>query len=319
MDEARFTLAIGGLSHAEAFAVMERMEEDLRIETIAVTINETDEAAALWETVGWFASESDAQDAREALRSNGVIAPVPQRDWVRESLLGLAPVSAGRFFLHGSHDRAARREGGISLEIDAGTAFGTGHHGTTWGCLEALDVILKQTSPRNILDLGTGTGVLALAAAKALRRRVLATDIDAEAVRVAKLNAANNGAGPLLRGVTAPGLKHRAIAGSAPFDLIFANILARPLAVLAPGLSSALAAGGWLVLSGLTADQLRRIRACYVNQGLATRRVIRCGNWIALVMRKPLAQKESRASSAARLSKSSSAKGMFGLGWAQDL
>ena len=138
----------------------------------------------------------------------------------------------------------------MPLEIDAGTAFGTGHHGTTAGCLLALDAILKRRKPKRILDLGCGTGVLAIAAAQATKRKTLATDIDPEAVRVTQLNAALNGVGPLINGVTAPGLKHSRIASAAPYDLIFANILARPLISLAQGLKSILAPGGNLILIG---------------------------------------------------------------------
>jgi ribosomal protein L11 methyltransferase len=308
LSEARFTLTIGGLSHAGAFAMMERIEASFALDPIAVTINETDEPRAIWETVAWFGEEAEADAARTELQlPEAVIAPVPQRDWVRESLAGLAPVQAGRFFLHGSHDRALRRAGGIALEIDAGTAFGTGHHGTTTGCLLALDEILKRRRPVRMLDLGTGTGVLGLAAALAVKQSVLATDIDAEAVRVAKLNAIRNGAGPLLQGVTAPGLHHPVFKAKAPFDLIFANILARPLALLAHGLSALLSPGGDLILSGLTLDQERWIRACYRNHGLVVQRVVHCGNWVSLVLSKPSRQKKTRRGGPQRVSETQAA------------
>ncbi len=211
---------------------------------------------------------------------------MPHVDWVRKSLEGLAPVTAGRFFLHGSHDRARRRAGGQSFEIDAGTAFGTGHHGTTAGCLLALDGILKHQTPRRMFDLGCGTGVLAIAAARATRQAVLATDIDPEAVRVTIGNAKLNALGPLTRAHTAAGLHHPVIRQSAPYDLVFANILARPLAALAQGLSTLLAPGGNLILSGLTRDQLRWIKACYQTRGLIHARTIFMGNWVALVMKR---------------------------------
>jgi ribosomal protein L11 methyltransferase len=288
MSIARVTLTIGNLSHSESHEFAEEIENDFRLDPLAVTINETDEANALWETVAWFETAELARDARSLLaKPEAVISDVPDLDWVKRSLEGLAPVAAGRFFLHGSHDRHVRRAGGVSLEIDAGTAFGTGHHGTTAGCLEALDDILKSQRPRRILDLGCGTGVLAIAAAQALKTKALATDIDPEAVRVTMNNAALNGVKPLLRGRTAPGLHHASIKQSAPYDLIFANILARPLASLAPGLCSILAPGGSLILSGLTVDQKRWITACYKNRGLIQGKIIRKENWLAIVMTKP--------------------------------
>ncbi len=288
MSTARVTLTIGNLSHEASHDLAEQIENDFRLDPLAVTINETDEANALWETVAWFESTELAIEARAHLQQpQAIIADVPDLDWVKRSLEGLAPVAAGRFFLHGSHDRHVRRAGGISLEIDAGTAFGTGHHGTTAGCLEALDDILKRSRPSRILDLGCGTGVLAIAAAQALKAKALATDIDPEAVRVTMNNAALNGVKPLLRGQTAPGLHHASIKQSAPYDLIFANILARPLASLALGLCSILAPGGSLILSGLTIDQKRWITACYKNRGLVQVKIIRKENWLAIVMTKP--------------------------------
>jgi ribosomal protein L11 methyltransferase len=288
MSIARVTLTIGNLTHEAAHALAEQIENDFRIDPLAVTINETNEAKALWETVAWFESDEVADEARKNLAlPAGVIAAVPELDWVKRSLEGLAPVAAGRFFLHGSHDRQVRRAGGMSLEIDAGTAFGTGHHGTTAGCLEALDDILKRHHPRHILDLGCGTGVLAIAASKALKTKSLATDIDPEAVRVTLNNAALNGVKPLIKAQTAAGLHHPSIRHAAPFDLIFANILARPLASLAPGLCTILAPGGYLILSGLTYDQKRWISACYQNRGLTIAKTIRHENWLAIVMTKP--------------------------------
>jgi ribosomal protein L11 methyltransferase len=295
MQAARVTLTIPNLSHEAAHQWSSRIEDDFQLDPLAVTINETDEANAIWETVAWFEDEQTASAARLHLSvPTATIAPVPDVDWVRRSLEGLAPVVAGRFFLHGSHDRSVRRAGGISLEIDAGTAFGTGHHGTTAGCLSALDDILKRERPRHILDLGCGTGVLAIAAAQALKTKALASDIDAEAVRVSINNAKLNGVGPLLKGLSAAGLHHAGIKQMAPYDLIFANILARPLAQLAQGLSTMLAPGGKLILSGLTYDQLRWIKACYTGRGLVPTNTIRNGNWIALVMTKPTTKKRPR-------------------------
>jgi ribosomal protein L11 methyltransferase len=285
MTTARVILTVPALSLAAAEDMANRFENSFRIEPLAVTINETDEANNHWETVAYFATDADAEEARRLLHLlSGIISELPDKDWVRHSLEGLAPVVAGRFFLHGSHDRERRRHGGVPFEIDAGTAFGTGHHGTTAGCLLALDAILKRRRPQRILDLGCGTGVLAIAATLAAKRRTLATDIDPEAVRVTQLNAALNGVAPLLHGVTAPGLKHTRIAHGAPYDLIFANILARPLISLAHGLASILAHGGNLVLSGLTRDQVRWVMAAYRNRGLIPVQTLFLGNWATLTL-----------------------------------
>ena len=288
MSTSRFTLTFPDLSHDGAFERMDEIENHLGVDALAVTINETDEDKGLWETIVWFETVTEAEATRLAFSpAPCVIAEVPDKDWVKLSLEGLAPVVAGRFYLYGSHDRSLRRSGGVSLEIDAGTAFGTGHHGTTAGCLEAFDHILKKIRPRRILDLGCGTGVLALAAAKATKRKVLATDIDSEAVRVTLLNAARNDARSFLEGQTAAGLHHASIAKAAPYDLIFANILARPLALLAHGLSQILAPGGNLILSGLTIDQKRWIGACYRARGLVPVETLIKGNWVTLVFTRP--------------------------------
>ncbi len=295
MSTARFTLTFPKLSHDGAFARMDEIENHLAIDALAVTINETDEAQALWETVAWFATRGEAEAALAIFNpAPGIIADVPDKDWVKLSLEGLAPVVAGRFYLYGSHDRHLRRAVGISLEIDAGTAFGTGHHGTTAGCLEAFDHILKKSRPCRILDLGCGTGVLGLAAAKATKRKVLATDIDPEAVRVTLLNAARNDARSFMQGQTAAGLHHASIAKGAPYDLIFANILARPLAHLAHGLSRILAPGGHLILSGLTIDQKRWIGACYSARGLVPVESVIKGNWVTLVFARPTHKKRPK-------------------------
>ena len=285
MTSARFTLHLPARSLTAAEASAEDIENHPLIDALAVSIAETDEARSLWETLAYFTSAEEAEDAARILSLPGTeIRALVERDWVRELLHGLQPVIAGRFFLHGSHDRAQRRAGGVSLEIDAGTAFGTGHHNTTTGCLLALDAILKRGRPRHVLDLGCGTGVLAIACARVARTATLATDIDPEAVRVTALNARLNGVPHLVRAETAPGLKSRLIAFNAPYDLILANILARPLAQLAGGLSHLLAPGGRIVLSGLTADQVRWISAAYVNCGLKLEHRLLIGNWATLVL-----------------------------------
>ena len=311
MTTARVILTVPALTLAAAEDIADRFENDFRIEPLAVTINETDEAKKLWDAVAYFENESEAQNAKHALElATGIISTLPDTDWVKHSLEGLAPVIAGRFFLHGSHDRAKKRSGGVPLEIDAGTAFGTGHHGTTAGCLLALDSILKRRKPKRILDLGCGTGVLGIAAAQATKRKTLATDIDPEAVRVTQLNAALNGVAPLIQGITAPGLKHTRIASGAPYDLIFANILARPLISLAQGLTSILAPSGTLILSGLTRDQIRWVSAAYRNRSLVTNQTLLIGNWATLVFTNPAKQNRPKFLSSGR-----SIQLSRGLGW----
>lgn len=314
MTDARFTCTIPDLPLDAAQALAEGIEDDLGVDALAVTVNETDETRGLWEVVAYFTDEAQAHEAAERFGSGvALFAEVPDRDWVRQSLDGLAPVNAGRFHLHGSHDRHRRRPGGVALEIDAGTAFGTGHHGTTEGCLVALDQILKRRRPISILDVGCGTGVLAIAAAKATGRAAIASDIDPEAVRVTAGNAKFNGVGPLIRSFVAPGLKDPRIAGAMPYDLIFANILARPLVALASGLARGLASGGDLVLSGLTLDQTRWIEATYVNRGLILERRITRGNWATLVFSRAQKTKRPGGRTPGRFSTSTR-----GAGWEED-
>ncbi len=221
-------------------------------------------------------------DAAAAL----VFDRVAQKDWVASSLEGLKPVRAGRFVVHGSHDRGKVAANDIGLEIEAALAFGTGHHGTTRGCLLTLDHILRRRRPRRVLDVGAGTGVLAMAAARALRAPVSAGDIDPIAVEAARANALLNGCGPWVRPVVARGLDHPALRRNGPYDLILANILARPLRLLAPSVCARATLDAELVLSGLLARDVPGVLSAYAAGGfaLAGRRDLE--GWACLLLRR---------------------------------
>ena len=206
------------------------------------------------------------------------------RNWIKESLKGLKPVAAGRFVVHGSHDRARVPSNRIGIEIEAATAFGTGHHGTTHGCLLALDQLARGKKPRRILDLGAGSGVLAIAAVRAWHRRVLATDIDPVAVRAVRDNARNNAVGNLVEAARAAGLYAPQVAARAPFDLVLANILLAPLQRLAAPLSRHVTRGGQIVLSGLLTAHGNAAIAAYRAQNLTLKRRIVLDGWVTLIM-----------------------------------
>lgn len=214
-------------------------------------------------------------------------AALDPKDWVASALDGLAPVRAGRFVVHGSHDRARVPPNAIALEVEAALAFGTGHHGTTRGCLLALDAALKYATPQRILDVGTGTGVLALAAARALHRTVQSTDIDLDAVEAARGNAHLNRVGAQVRVWHTGRLDAAAIRTGGPYDLVLANILMRPLMGLAPSIRRLLAPGATVILSGLLPEHMRGVVAAYRNQGLRLIRRQQLDGWATLVFAQP--------------------------------
>jgi ribosomal protein L11 methyltransferase len=211
---------------------------------------------------------------------------VEARDWVKASLEDLVPVPAGRFVVHGQHDRERIAPNKIGIEIEAALAFGTGHHGTTRGCLLLLDHVLKAWRPRRVLDLGTGTGVLAIAAAKALHGQVLASDIDPPSVQVARDNARLNVSGHLVQAVRATGFSAPQFADVAPFDLVLANILANPLRQLAAPMARHLAPSALVILSGLLTHQAPGVIAAYRARGLVPVRHLRIEGWSSLLLRK---------------------------------
>ena len=214
-----------------------------------------------------------------------VFERLAETDWVKASLEGLKPVEAGRFVVHSEHYRPSVRLNRIGIEIGTVFAFGTGHHGTTRGCLLALDQLLKARRPRRVLDVGTGTGVLAIAAARLLRRPVLASDIDRRAAQVARENVRRNRA-PDVTVVHAAGLGARQFRDRAPFDLVLANILLAPLQRLATPMARLLAPGARVVLSGLLTSQASAALAAYRREGLALERRVVLDGWSTLVLRR---------------------------------
>lgn len=213
--------------------------------------------------------------------------PLPDQDWIRVSLEGLPPVRAGRFHLHGAHDAGVVPPGVIPLRIEAGLAFGTGHHESTALCLEAMCRLAKVRRFAHVLDIGCGTGVLAMAAAKLWHGTVIASDIDAVAVETAHTNARQNGVAPQIHFARADGLDHAAIRAFATYDLICANILAGPLTRLAPAIAKAARHGGTVLLSGLLRNQENLVLSFYRAQKLVFYGAFRNGPWSALLLRYP--------------------------------
>ena len=247
-----------------------------------------------WEISVHFAEVPDQAAIRELVRLTAgdniaqaiTFDTVEAKDWVAASLEALAPVPAGRFIVHGRHDRARVAPNRLGIEIEAALAFGTGHHGTTRGCLLLLDQVLRAHYPRRVLDLGTGTGVLAIAAAKALRRRVLASDIDPVSVHVARDNARLNGVGNLVEAICATGFSSPEFASRGPFDLVLANILANPLRQMATPMAAHLAPSALVILSGLLPHQAQGVIASYRARGSILRRHLKIDGWSSLLLQR---------------------------------
>jgi ribosomal protein L11 methyltransferase len=246
--------------------------------------------AGQWAVEVTFTTAPDQNAIRKLVESGGSdpadlrFSELSEKDWVAASLAELTAVRAGRFLVHGAHHRGRYPANLTGIEIEAALAFGTGHHGTTRGCLLALNALLKRRRPARVLDVGTGTGVLAIAAAKALRSHIWTTDIDPVAVRTANANARHNGVANLIANRVADG--QRSMPWRGPFDLILANILLGPLTRMAPQLARRLAPGGFIVLSGLLPSQAGAAVAAYHTQGLALVRRAVLENWATLVMQR---------------------------------
>jgi ribosomal protein L11 methyltransferase len=276
----------------------ERLErllgEAFEDEGYPVTREETVPYSEIWSVDTLvFDAESEEQAAdlvRDALGTDAFTAPLTtsvldlDANWIAMSEEIRHPVQAGRFYVHGSHDRHRRPPSGISIEIDAEMAFGTGHHATTWCCLMALDRLLKARRFERPLDLGTGTAVLAIAAARVLRVPVIATDIDPVAVRIAARNSHLNGVGAEVRCIVADGMKARLLDTEGPYDLVLANILARPLTKLAFPVAAQLARRSVVILSGLRTIERQLVLAAWASQGLRLAFEVERDGWLALVL-----------------------------------
>ena len=270
---------------AEALGeAIERMEP----EPTGVGVFELEDGSGLWEIAGYFTERPDTAGLAllEAMYEvQFIVTEIPETDWVAKVKLDLAPVAAGRFFVYGSHDEDKVPEGAEPLLIEAAMAFGTGHHGTTLGCLLALDRLVGEGfSPRAVADIGCGTAVLAMGAARIWDVRILASDIDEVAVEVAEANARANGLYGRIECLEAAGFSHPVLAEAAPYDLIFANILKGPLVALSPEIAANLTKGGYAILSGILNDQAEEVIEVYAQNGtnLVERQVI--GDWSTLLL-----------------------------------
>ena len=243
-----------------------------------------------WLVEAYFGFEPDEESLRELVAVAADAAArvefglTKKRDWVANALAGLAPVRAGRFLVHGAHDRARLRANDVGVEIEAGLAFGTGHHGTTRGCLLYFDRLLKRRRPRKVLDVGCGAGVLAIAAAKVLKRKVWLADLDPVAVEVANANARLNGVAAHCKPLLSRGVESRLLREGAPYDLVFANILAKPLRLLAPSLAAVTARDGEAIVSGLLYADVAGVLAAWRAHGFYLRERIDLEGWASLLL-----------------------------------
>jgi len=276
-----------GAAQAEALgAALERMEPA----PTGVGIFEIEDGSGLWEVGSYFEARPDpaALDLLAAAFAARpfAVSELPEVDWVAHVRRELSPVEAGRFFVYGSHDADKLPADRIGLRIDAAMAFGTGHHGTTLGCLLAFDRMLAEgVAPARVADIGCGTAVLAMAAAACLPgARVIASDIDPVAIDVARQNLSGNGLAAAVETVVATGFDTALLRQGAPYDLIFANILKGPLIALAPDMAAHAAPGGRLILSGLLTDQAAEVTDVYRRAGFNPVSEDRIVDWATLVL-----------------------------------
>tara|TARA_X000000950_G_scaffold216042_1_gene260022 strand:+ start:7420 stop:8289 length:870 start_codon:yes stop_codon:yes gene_type:complete len=262
--------------------------ERLLPEPIGVGVFELEDGSGFWEVGAYFSEKpSDVSLALLAAAFQAEefkISELPQIDWVSKVQRSLKPVIAGRFFVYGSHDSDKVPSNCEPLLIEASMAFGTGHHGTTKGCLLALEQIISDGfDAKNVIDVGCGTAVLAMAAARVFSANIIASDIDSVAFSVAKTNVLANGLDKSIRCFEASGFSHDQIKTTGSFDLIFANILMKPLLSLAADISRYSLSGGYVVLSGILCEQAELVTNKYIKVGFSLSREIKIGEWVTLI------------------------------------
>ncbi|MGX9355402.1 50S ribosomal protein L11 methyltransferase [Roseobacteraceae bacterium S113] len=263
--------------------------ENLNPEPTGIGVFEMEDGSGLWEIGGYFTEAPDETALAVLAAAFGAkpfaISELPETDWVAKVRRDLAPVEAGRFFVYGSHDADKIPEGAEPLLIEAAMAFGTGHHGTTLGCLRALDYLANDGFvANNVADIGCGTAVLAMAAARIYTNPALASDIDEVAVEVAEANVRANSMEGRVICLEATGFDHPELSSKAPFDLIFANILKGPLIALAPDMAKHLAPGGFAILSGILNEQADEVIAHYLQVGINLHKRDEIGEWTTLIL-----------------------------------
>ncbi|SFP03934.1 50S ribosomal protein L11 methyltransferase [Tranquillimonas alkanivorans] len=283
--------ALTTLPGKEAAEALGETLEELQPEPTGIGVFEIEDDSGLWEVGAYFEEAPDEAGLALLAAAWGAkpfaVSELPEIDWVAKVRRELVPVEAGRFFVYGSHDADKVPEGRIALLIEAAMAFGTGHHGTTLGCLRALDRLMDGgLEGQNVADIGCGTAVLAMAAAKVWPRPVLASDIDPVAVEVAEANARVNGLDGRVICVEAAGFDHATLKGAAPFDLVFANILKGPLIDLAPSMADHVASGGYAILSGILNHQADEVVDVYSRAGFNVAHREEIVDWTTLTLRR---------------------------------
>jgi ribosomal protein L11 methyltransferase len=286
--------ALTTLDNRESAQALAVALEELTPEPTGVGAFEMEDGSGLWEVGAYFEEAPDTVALALLSAAHGArpfaVSELPETDWVAQVRRELAPVEAGRFFVYGSHDAdraAALPDDRIALLIEASMAFGTGHHGTTLGCLAALDrLVLEGFVPERVADIGCGTAVLAMAAARVWPGTTVAGDIDPVAIEVAEANLAANGLTGRVDLFVGPGFEHEICRAAMPFDLVFANILKGPLVDLAPDMARATRQGGHAILSGILNDQAEAVRSAYAHAGFEAAWTDVIGDWTTLTLRR---------------------------------